>query len=519
MTVHVSHLHRALVLPFRNDVATLVPHAKRFNWQGADHLAVPHGNDETRLLRNLGLSVPAPIVEHYNWPGPDKPFAQQVKTSAMLTMNNRAFCLNEMGTGKTRSTIWAWDWLRKNGQANKLLIVSPVSTMRFVWQRELMILLPNIKVQVLDGTKDQRVKKLRTPADVYVINHDGIVVMAKELAMRFDLDCLVLDEVAAFRNANARRSKTARFLTQNRRWVWGLTGSPTPTSPTDAYGLAKLIVPATAPKSFVHFRSETMMQLSQFKWAPRNEAADIVSRTLQPSVRFTLEDTVELPQLIERRVDIDQGSRQQEAYKWMKNRMAVDLIEGRLTAANGGVALSKLLQISCGYVYLDGKASIATLDNEERLDTTVELIDGSRGKVIVFAPFIHAVDGLEERMKKEGLDYARVTGETPSRERDTIFRAYQNTDQYDVLIAHPACMAHGITLTAADTIIWFSPITSLEIFEQANARISRVGQVRKQQVLLMQGTDAERRVYSRLKQKRDIQDSVLDLIQTLTVAE
>jgi len=519
MTVHVSHLHRALVLPFRNDVATLMPHAKKFQWHGQDHLAMPHGNDETRLLRNLGLAVPAPIVEHYEWPGPDRPFAQQVKTAAMLTMNAHAFVLNEMGTGKTRAAIWAWDWLRRNGLARKLLVISPVSTMRFVWQRELMTLLPNIKVQVLDGTRDQRLKKLKTPADVYVINHDGIVVMAKELAMRFDLDCLIIDEIAAYRNAQARRSKTARYLTQNRKWVWGLTGSPTPTSPTDAFGLARLVVPATAPKSFVHFRSETMVQLSQFKWAPRPEAADIVSKTLQPSVRFTLEDTVELPQVIERRIDIDQGSRQQEAYRWMKNRMAVDLIEGRLTAANGGVALSKLLQISCGYVYLDGKQKHATLDNDMRLQTTVELIDGSRGKVIVFAPFIHAVDGIEEHLKKEGLDYARVTGETPSRERDTIFRAFQNSDQYDVLLAHPACMAHGITLTRADTIIWFSPITSLEIFEQANARISRVGQTRKQQVMLLQGTDAERRVYSRLRQKRDIQDSVLDLIQSLTVAE
>lgn len=514
MTIHISHQHKAIVIPFRADVAALFPHAKAFMHEGANVLALPHGNDETRLLRNLGLPVPAPIVEHYDWPGV-VPFAQQIKTAAGMTMNTRFYVLNALGTGKTRSALWAFDYLRKAGLVKRMLVVGPLSTLRFVWAREATRTIPGVKVEVLDGTRDRRLKRLAEKHDIYVINHDGLRIIEKELGMRPDIDVICFDEVAAFRNAQAERSKVALRVTRGRKFIWGMTGSPTPTSPTDAYGIAKLITPSTSPRSFTFFRAETMTQVSQFRWVPRHDASDVVSRYLQPSCRFTLEDTVELPNVIERPYDVSQGADQKRAYKAMHEHMIAQLAEGSLTAANGGVELSKLLQISAGYVYVDS-GKTAKLDNHERLEALIDLIDAAPAKVIVFAAFIHAVNGIEGHLKKEGLDYARVTGDTPPGERDRIFREFQQTANIDVLVAHPQCMAHGLTLTAADTIIWFQPITSLEIFEQANARITRIGQTRKQQVFMLQGTEAERKVYARLRQKRDVQNSILDLIQDLT---
>lgn len=513
MTIHISHQHKAIVAPYRADIEALFPHAKQITHEGQRLLAVHHGNDETRLLRNLGLQVPAPIVEHYDWPGA-KPFAQQVKTSAAMTMNPRFFVLNQMGTGKTKSALWAFDWLRRSKTVNRMLVVAPLSTMHFVWQREATLTIPGIKVVVLDGQRDRRLKRLKEDADIYVINHDGVRTILPALQARRDINVICFDEIGAYRNARAERSKIARELAKGRKYVWGMTGSPTPTSPTDAYGLASLITPATAPRSFTHFRNETMVQISQFKWLPRPEATEVVAATLQPSVCFTLEDTVELPQLIERPYDVEQGPRQKAVFKEIADKMAALLKEGSLTAANGGVALSKLLQISCGYVYLDtGKTAV--LDNGLRLDTLIELIDGARAKVIVFASFLHVVEGIKNHLEKERLHYAVVTGASSGAERDDIFKRFQSTDEIDVLLAHPQCMAHGLTLTAADTIVWFGPITSLEIFEQANARISRVGQTRKQQIFMLQGTTAERRIYDRLRQKRDVQEGVLDLLKDL----
>lgn len=510
----ISHANRMVVVPWSQEVQNFLPHGTRLSYGGQEMYAVHHGDDETRLLRNLGLDVKAPIAEHYDWPGPDKPFAQQVLTAASMTINPRSYVLNDMGTGKTKACLWAFDYLRRNRLARRMLVVAPLSTLRFVWQREAM-LVPNMRVEVLDGERSKRISKLANKVDIYIINHDGIKVISQELLRRLDIDVICFDEVAAFRNHNADRSKIAREIAKGRRFVWGMTGQPVPNSPTDAYGIARLITPATAPRSFTHFRNETMVQLSQFNWKPKPDATTTVANTLQPSVRFTLEDTVELPQVIERFTDVDQGPQQRKAYKEMAAKMAADLLEGRLTAANGGVALSKLLQISSGYVYLDDQ-KVVDLDPILRLQTLVELIDGARAKVIVFASFLHTVAGIKRHFDRERLDYAIITGATTPTERDDIFRRFQGTEEFDVLLAHPQCMAHGLTLTAADTIVWVSPVTSLETFEQANARISRVGQTRKQQVFMLQGTPAERRIYQRLKQKRDVQESVLDLLKELT---
>lgn len=515
MTIHISHQHRAVVLPYRTDVAQFFPHCKQVQFDGQTMLVVPHGNDEARLLRNLGIPVPPPIMEHYEWPGDKKPFEQQVKTAALLTMNPAAYVLNDMGTGKTKACLWSFDWLASQGAAKRMLVIAPLSTLRFVWMREVMHTTPHRKVIVLDGPRERRLKRLAEPADIYVTNHDGVRTIFAELQKRRDIDVICIDEVGAYRNARAERSKIAQNVVKQRAFVWGMTGSPTPTAPTDAFGLAKLITPHTAPKSFSHFRNLTMAAVNQFKWVPRADAAEVVAATLQPSVRFTLEDTTELPALIERPFQISQGSRQEAIYKEVANKAAALLKEGSLTAANGGVVLSKLLQISQGYVYLDN-GSCAALDNDARLEAMVEIIDGSRGKVIVFAPFVHSVDGICGHLDKERLHFDRITGATSSGERDRIFREFQQTDKIDVLVAHPQCMAHGITLTAADTIVWFSAVTSLETFEQANARIRRVGQTRKQQVFMMFGTSAEKRVYNRLQQKRDVQDSALDILQGLT---
>jgi SNF2 family DNA or RNA helicase len=131
--------------------------------------------------------------------------------------------------------------------------------------------------------------------------------------------------------------------------------------------------------------------------------------------------------------------------------------------------------------------------------------------VLVFVPFKHALSGIVNRVTQEGIECAGISGDTPQKERDRVFHLFQNTEKFRVIAAHPECMAHGVTLTAADTIVWFAPTTSLEIFEQANARIRRVGQKHKQQVLMFQSTQVEKKVYARLRTKQKVQNTLLDL--------
>lgn len=522
MTIHISHQTRSIVVPFDHRMTALLPHGKRLTWQGQDLIVVPHGIDETRLLRNLEFPVPAPITEHYGFPSADgkRPFQKQVSTAALMTMMNHCYVLNDMGTGKTKSAIWAFDFLQSIGRARRMLVVAPLSTLVFTWEREIRMTLPGKKVVVLTGEAERRRKLLREPADIYIINHDGIKVVFKELMLRPDIDCINFDEAAVFRNARTELAKTARKLTLGRKYVWGMTGSPTPTDPTDAYGLAHLITPETAPRSFTSFRHETMLQVNQFKWVPRKDARDTVAKTLQPAVRFSLDEITELPPLIERDIQVGLTSRQQKLYDMLKEHAAALLAEGSVTAANGGVLFSKLLQTSLGWVYSDKDRAIIEIDQggNKRVDALLDLIESAEAKLIVFSPFKSATAGIAKALKKEGIDFASVTGDTPMGERTQIFSAFQGSDKYHVLNAHPECMSHGLTLTAADTIVWFGPVTQLEIYEQANARIRRVGQTRKQQIIRMVSTPTEKLCYRRLAQRSDLQSSVLDLLAAITQA-
>lgn len=519
--IHISHLTRSIVVPCDGKLEVLFPHGRKFQYEGRSMLAVPHGIDETNVLRNMKYPVPAPIVEHYGFPSADgkRPFDKQVVTAAMMTMYPHSYVLNDMGTGKTKSAVWAFDYLWQLGRVKRMLVVAPLSTLVFTWEREILATFPFKTVRVLTGDADRRKRLLKEPADIYIVNHDGVKVVLKELLMRLDIDVVCFDEVAAYRNARAERSKIAQKLSKDRKYVWGMTGSPTPSAPTDAYGLAQLITPETAPRAFTQFRRDTMIQVNQFKWVSRSDAKTTVAALLQPSVRFSLDDITELPPVVERDVDVAMGTRQAQVYAALKEHAAALLREGTITAANGGVLFSKLLQCSLGWIYSDKDRSIIELDNHKRVEALMDLIQSCEAKLIVFSPFISAAAGIDKALQKEGVDYATVTGDTTMKERTDIFNKFQGTDKYRVLNAHPECMSHGLTLTAADTIVWFGPITKLETYEQANARITRVGQLRRQQIIRMVATPVERLLYRRLAQKQLLQEGVLDLLAEITGAK
>jgi hypothetical protein len=178
---YISERHNAIAVPNTPAIANLFEHGKQTIVQGKELIVLPHGIDETRMLRNLGIQVPAPVLSQYDWAakegGVHEPFEIQRRTVAMLTLNSRAYVLNGMGTGKTRAALWAWDYLNKQGLAGKLLVVAPLSTLNFTWMREIFQTLPHRKAVVLHGTRDKRIERINTDSDIYIVNHDGLSVV------------------------------------------------------------------------------------------------------------------------------------------------------------------------------------------------------------------------------------------------------------------------------------------------------------------------------------------------------
>jgi SNF2 family DNA or RNA helicase len=397
----ISKEKRAVVLRLRDptEVLKYVPTARRIEHQGKELVAVPHRTTELQLLANLGIkNIPSPVELHYDWPGPYPPFHAQRETVKFLTMYRRAYCLNDLGTGKTMAAVWAYDWLRREKVVNKALVVAPLSTLEVVWADALFQALPALRVTVLYGGRAQRKKLLDLDSDVYVINHDGVKVLQKELEARTDINLVILDELSQVaRNAGTDRWKAMRDLLRGREWAWGLTGTPRPNAATDAWAQCRLLTPHTVPPFFSRFRDETMIQVSQYKWIEREDAVQRVYQAMQPGIRFTRDACVDLPPVIyeERRANLTgvQGT----AYNSMVKAMYAEYKGHEINAVNEGVKQMKLVQIACGAVY-DNVQSVVTLDPGPRVEIVRELIDASQGKTIVFVPFRHILNEVASRL-------------------------------------------------------------------------------------------------------------------------
>lgn len=519
--LHVSAAHKMLVVPQNTAVANMFPAAKVVDLKGKPYHLVPHKPAECFILRTMGYTVPAPILTHYDWPGQFKPFDAQRQTAGLLTMNKRAYVLNSMGTGKTSAALWSWDYLYGNHLAKKLLVVCPLSTMKFTWAREVFNTLPHRKAVVCHhASKAKRIERLNDPtADIYIVNHDGAKLLHDEIMKLIKagtIGVIVIDELAVYRNGQSQRTKQMKYIAAAIDWAWGMTGSPMPRSPCDVWAQCQIITPSTVPKFFSHFRDKVMTKINQFKYFPKPNAVETAYSVMQPAVRFTMDDVTELPDVVHQTRDIPMGPKQAKIYKLLASACHAALGANEITAANAGAVMMKLLQVATGWVY-DNKRQTVTLDGNNRLEALIETIDEAERKVLVFVPFIHALDGISQVLTAEGIDHAVVSGQTNITERSKIFNLFQNTDTYKVLLAHPQCLAHGITLTRANVIVWYGPVTSLETYEQANARIRRIGQRHKQLVLHLQSTPVERKIYKLLENNQQVQDAFLAMFADETM--
>lgn len=503
---------KQIVLPYRADIENILSTsvAKRFEVGGAWWLAVPHTVDTVRLLRNLGLNPAAPIQYYYDWAA-GTPFDSQRVTADLLTVNRRAYVLSEMGVGKTRAALYAYDWLRTAGLVKSLLVVAPLSTLVSVWQNEVFEHFHHLTTAVIYGDKKRRQKILGVPADVYIINHDGVEVLHTELFKRSDIDTVIVDELASYRNSQTNRWKFLRPIIARSEYAWGLTGSPTPNEPTDAYGQVKLITPERVGFSFKRFKDQTMRQLGPFRWIARSDANDTVLGVMQPSIRFTRDQCFDLPPTTYSSRDIPIEPAVAKAYKKMFDDLAIQVRNKEITAANEGVKLSKLLQLAAGFIYdSDGKGHY--IGGAKRIREIIDIIDAAGAKVIVFAPFRYYVELLAGVLKKR-YTVGMIHGDVPKAKRDEIFTSFEKGSTPQIIVAHPRTMSHGLTLVSANTIIWAAPHTSPETYEQANARITRSGQVNNTHIIHLQSTKAETNVYSRLKRKLKTQGALLELFE------
>ena len=504
MSWHVLEQHRtAVCMGYLPEIEGV--NAKRTRVKGKPVTLVPHDWAHYKALRQHGVQLPVPMYD-YTWPGPFSPRDYQRRTVEFLVQHPKGFCLNGLGTGKTLCGIWGMDYLMQSKEIRRALIVAPKSICDHVWERELFKTLTHRKTAVLNGSAQRKRQIARdTRFDIIVCNPESLHLLDGHLPA---VDLILVDEFTKFKNAQSRRWRALKKLSRSTR-LWLFSGTPAPQGPLDAHGPIALVREGRFP--YLAWRDKTMNQVTSFKWLPKEGAEQTIMEYMQPAIRYRREDCYDMPDVDVQELEVDLTKDQAKAVEGFKQEAAARFEDEKtITATTAAAALSKILQVMGGGVY-DEEGEVQKVDAKPFFDAVEEVVDQADTPVIVFLPFRASAQAVHDHLEKAGYRSALVMGGVNNRSQ--IFDRFKKF-QLDALVAVAGTMSHGVDglQDAGRYILWAQPPYSYEEYEQANGRLIRSGQNNNVVIKHLIQNPLARELFSRLKSKRKLQDTVLNLI-------
>jgi SNF2 family DNA or RNA helicase len=378
----------------------------------------------------------------------------------------------EPGLGKTVITLSAiWDLMFDSFDISKVLVIAPLRVAENTWTEELEKWnhLTYLRISKVLGTEAQRIEALNKPADIYVINRENVAWLA-ELG-EWDFDMLVIDELSSFKNASSKRFKALRRKRPGIDRVVGLTGTPSTNGLMDLWAeiylldQGKRLGKTLSSYRADYFVPDLMNGWIVYSYRPKPNAEEwIYSRLSDLCVSMKSQDFLNMPERLERDVTVKLPPAAKEKYKELEREMVAKLEGKTVDAVNAAVLTNKLLQMTSGAVYDENRA-VAEL-HSAKLDALEDLIEAANGKpVLIYYTYRHDKERIQKRFK-----------EAQEIKTPEDFKVW-NRGEIPVAIAHPASMGHGLNLQhGGSTVIWFSLPWSLELYQQANARLWRQGQ-------------------------------------------
>jgi SNF2 family DNA or RNA helicase len=476
---------------------------------------VKWGLDEVRVLQNLGVrKLKSPIVGRYKWPGRYKPMEHQVDTSSFLTINRKAFCFNDPGTGKTLSALWAADYLMRIGEVRRVLILCPLSIMHSAWMGDLQSsIIHRSAIIAHHSSPSKRISMVLGEYEFVIANYDGVKIIGDAVIKDGRFDLIIVDEANAYKNVSTDRWRALNRIVTPDTYLWLMTGSPASQSPEDAYGLARLVCPDRVPRFKTAWRDKVMLKATAFKWVPRHGSKELVHEALQPAIRYEKAQCLDLPPVLTETREVPMTPMQLQFYNQLKQQALIRTSGETISAVNAAAEVSKLLQISCGAAYSDDGETVE-FDATPRLRVLEEVLRETTRKVIVFALFRSSIATMAEYLRKKGIPNEEIHGGIKPAKRGEIIGRFQREKEPRILLMQPQATAHGITLTAADTVVFFGPLMSVEQYTQAIARADRKGQNSdKVTVVHIQSSPIEQKMYKALGGKVDDNRLLTDMFR------
>lgn len=462
--------------------------------------------------------IPSDRLEFdYKIPNGIETYRHQIMTfNAMIKMKRYAI-FNDMGTGKTINGCMAIDYLYKSGKIKKALIVSPVNVMRLAWMDTIMKYFKDLSVAMLYGSAtDRHDIYMNYPVIIHLINWEYLEFFKNHA---FIYDCVILDESAQVRNIKTQRFKILnKFLPV--KYTYILSGLPAPNSPFDYWSQFKLLDGGELlGDNYYTFRSKYGIKSGYMDkvWTASNVGLKKIEELVKSkSIRFTIDQCVDLPANIEATRSITLEYDHYENYKDMLRYMYIQIKSGDIEASNAAVKTIKLQQIAGGWIYDDNHNICQVFDekNTKLEEIKTILLEEFKGKqILIFSYFKPHIKGLYEYITKLGIKCGIIYGENTPSQTDVIIKRFRS-GEISVLIGNPASMGHGITLTETHVVVWYTPIWNLEIFEQARQRVHRIGLKHKTYEIFLQAEDTiEEDIYMALKEKKNLAKVILDSIE------
>ncbi|GAA0763811.1 DEAD/DEAH box helicase [Clostridium sartagoforme] len=421
----------------------------------------------------------------------------------------------DMGMGKTVSTLTAIDNLIFLGEVNKVLVIAPLRVAEDTWSTEVdkWDHLKHLRISKILGTKKQREEALNKDADIYVTNRENVDWLVTECFDSWIWDMVIIDELSSFKSSKAKRFRALKKVRPYFKRIVGLTGTPAPNSLIDLWPQVYLLDGGLRlGKTITGFKDRYFNPGRRngyvvYNWELKegSEAA-IQNKISDICISMKADDYLDLPERIDNKVEINLSKKSMEIYKKLEKDLVIELGEEDITAANAAVLTNKLLQMANGAIYSETKEVVKIHD--EKIEKLEEIIDTSNGKsVLVFYNFKHDYNRISEMLTKKKTTYQTLNTSEDIKN--------WNDGKIQVALLHPASAGHGLNLQyGGNIIVWFGLTWSLELYQQANARLHRQGQTETVVIhhLVAKGT-VDEDVMNALANKEINQDMLLEAVK------
>ena len=433
-----------------------------------------------------------------------------------MRKSKSAAILAEMGTGKTLISIGIAGYLYLQKEINKLLIVAPLSITK-VWEEEFQKFADfDYQLEVLEGPTKEKSETLRnlfgTKLQVAVVNYESCWRMEKEIAL-WKPDMIICDESSKIKNPQAKQSKALHRLGKISKHNMILTGTPVTNNPLDFFSQYKFLDESIFGGSYYSFRARyaIMGGYGNYQVVGYKNLPELTEKAHSIAFRITKKEALDLPEQVDvtRHVELEPMAR--AIYNQVERDSYAELSQGEVVVRNVLTKLLRLSQITGGYIK-DEFSEIEEQVSSAKLNALEEIIEeclDADKKVVVFARFISEIDAITKMLKHHGIKYSLIRGDV--KDRASEVEKFQNDKDVKVFVGQLQTTGMGLTLTASDTAVFYSLSYNFADYEQAKARIHRIGQKNNcTYIHLIAKKTIDEKVMEALSKKKNIADLVVD---------